>query len=167
MASPADSDTPLTMAKVTGAELLRALRTEADWLSGIANRLREAIETVTDPTAAEAEVEAVRAVAEQRAAQHQWRAEADAAAEEMTAQTAAAEARADKALAACAAAEADRDTAVQVARQDAATRIGAAETERDTAIAQARAEADQRASAAEADRDQAITRAADAEQAAR
>ena len=42
------------MAKVTGAELLRALRTEADPVSGIADRLRQAVETVTDPTAAEA-----------------------------------------------------------------------------------------------------------------
>jgi colicin import membrane protein len=66
--SPADTDSPVTMAKVTGAELLRALRTEADRVSGIADRLRQAVETVTDPTAAEAEVEAIRAAAEQRAA---------------------------------------------------------------------------------------------------
>src|SRR5580692_3543652 len=67
-ASPADTDTPVTMAKVTGAELLRLLRAEADRVAGIADRLREAVDTMTDPTAAEAEAEAVRAAAEQRAA---------------------------------------------------------------------------------------------------
>ena len=65
---PADTDSPVTMAKVTGAELLRLLRAEADRMAGIAARLVEAVDTVTDPTAAEAEVEAVRAAAEQRAA---------------------------------------------------------------------------------------------------
>src|SRR5580698_1533575 len=95
-ASLPDTDTPVTMARVTGAELLRLLRAEADRVSDIADRLREAVETVTDPTAAEAEVEAVRAAAEQRAAAaearaaaagqraaeaDQWRADADAAAE--------------------------------------------------------------------------------------
>ena len=67
-ASPADTDNPVTTARVTGAELLRLLRAETDRVSGIADRLREAVETLTDPTAAEAEVEAVRAAAEQRAA---------------------------------------------------------------------------------------------------
>ncbi len=42
------------MAKVTGAELLRLLRAEADRVAGIADRLREAVDTVTDLTAAEA-----------------------------------------------------------------------------------------------------------------
>src|ERR1017187_9404351 len=49
-ASPADTSNPVTMAKVTGAELLRLLRAEADRVSGIADRLREAVATVTDPT---------------------------------------------------------------------------------------------------------------------
>ena len=74
--SPADTDTPVTMAKVTGAELLRQLRAEADRVAGIADRLRDAVETVTDPTAAEAEVEAVRAAAEQRATAAEARAAA-------------------------------------------------------------------------------------------
>ena len=75
------------MARVTGAELLRSLRAEADRVAGISDRLREAVATVADPTAAEVEVEAVRAAAEQRAAEEgQFRAEADAAAEEMAAQ---------------------------------------------------------------------------------
>jgi colicin import membrane protein len=180
--SPADSDSPVTMAKVTGAELLRALRAEADRVSAIADRLRQAVETLTDPTAAEAEVEAIRAAAEQRAAAaearaaaaeqraaeaDQWRADAEAAAEDMAMQMDAAQARADQADAARVAAEADRDTAISQARQDAATRIAATEAGRDAAIEQARAEPGQRVSAAEAGRDQAVTRAAQAEQAVR
>jgi hypothetical protein len=80
----ADTGAPVTMAKVAGAELL--LRADADRIDGIAGRLREAFDTVTDPTAAEAEVEAIRAAVEQRAAEaDQWRADADSAAEEMAA----------------------------------------------------------------------------------
>ncbi len=87
MPIPADTDAPVTMAKATGAKLLRQLHTEAARIVGIADRLRDAVETATDPPAAEAE--AVRAVAEQRAAEaDQWRAEADAAADEMAAQLA-------------------------------------------------------------------------------
>ena len=109
-------------------------------MSGIADRLRQVVETVTDPTAAEAEVEAIRAAAEQRAAEaDQWRADAEAAAEEMVVQMDAAQARAGQAEAARAAAEADRDAAIGQVRQDAATRIGAAEADRDAAIEQARA----------------------------
>jgi colicin import membrane protein len=73
----------MTMAKVTGAELLRQLRAEADRVAAIAARLRDAVDTVTDPTAAEAEVEAVRAAAEQRATAAEARA---AAAEQRTAE---------------------------------------------------------------------------------
>lgn len=43
-----------------------SLRGEADRAADIAHRLREAIDTVTDPTAAEAKVEAIYATAEQR-----------------------------------------------------------------------------------------------------
>ena len=64
----ADTDKPVTHARLTGAELLRSWRAEADRLAGIVGQLRDAIETLTDPTAAEAEVEAARAAAEQRAA---------------------------------------------------------------------------------------------------
>lgn len=56
------------MAKMTGAELLRSLRAEADRVSALGTALRDRIDTLADPTAAEAEVEAVRAAAEQRAA---------------------------------------------------------------------------------------------------
>ena len=180
--SPAGTDSPVTMAKVTAAELLRALRAEADRVSGIADRLREAVETLTDPTAAEAEVEAIRAAAEQRAAAaearaasaeqrvaeaDQWRADAEAAAEEMAVQMDAAQARASQVEAARAAAEADRDAAIGQARHDAATRIAAAEADRDAAIEQGRAEASQQVRAAAAGRDQALARAEQAEQAAR
>src|SRR5580658_144964 len=57
----ADTDKPLTHARLTGAELLRSWRTEADRAAGIVELLRDAIETLTDPTAAEAEIEAARA----------------------------------------------------------------------------------------------------------
>jgi hypothetical protein len=56
------------MAKVGGAELLRSLRTEADRIAALGKDLGERIDVLTDPTAAEAEMEAVRAAAEQRAA---------------------------------------------------------------------------------------------------
>src|ERR1700691_1070800 len=64
----AETEQPVTMARGTGAERLRSLRAEADRVSGIADRLREAIATVGDPTAAEVELEAMRTAAEQRAA---------------------------------------------------------------------------------------------------
>ena len=97
----------MTMAKVGGAELLRSLRAEADRITALGAGLRDRIDILTDPTAAEAEVEAVRAAAEQRAATaearaadaeqraataDQFRAEADAAAEQMSEELAAAQA---------------------------------------------------------------------------
>ena len=74
--SPAEDGSPLTTAKVTGAELLRSLRAEADRITALGAGLRDRIDTLTDPTAAEAEVEAVRAAAEQRAAAAEARAAA-------------------------------------------------------------------------------------------
>jgi hypothetical protein len=47
--SPADTHTPVTMAKVTAVELLRQLRAEANWVAGIAARLPDAVNTVTRP----------------------------------------------------------------------------------------------------------------------
>ena len=61
MISPAEDGSPLTTAKMTGAELLRSLRAEADRITALGAGLRDRIDTLTDPTAAEAEVEAVRA----------------------------------------------------------------------------------------------------------
>ncbi len=81
--SPAEDANPVTMAKVTGAELLRSLRAEADRVAALGAELRDRIDTLADPTAAEAEVEAVRAAAEQRAAAAEARA---AAAEQRAAQ---------------------------------------------------------------------------------
>ena len=66
--SAAEDGSPLTTARMTGAELLRSLRAEADRITALGAGLRDRIDTLTDPTAAEAEVEAVRAAAEQRAA---------------------------------------------------------------------------------------------------
>ena len=65
--SEAETDQPVTMARVTGAELLRQMRELAGTLAGTAERLTGAVATLGDPTAAEAEAEAVRAAAEERA----------------------------------------------------------------------------------------------------
>ena len=66
--SEADTEQPVTMARVTGAEMLRQARDLAGQLAGVADRLTTAVATLGDPTAAEAEVESARAAAEQRAA---------------------------------------------------------------------------------------------------
>src|SRR6266516_234920 len=125
VATDAETEQPVTMARVTGAELLRSLRAEADRVAGIAERLREAIATVGDPTAAEVELEAMRTAAEQRASTAEaraasaeqrasqadrLRAQADEAAEEMSEHLAAAQARATQA----------QDAQAEAARQHAA-----------------------------------------------
>ena len=66
--SEAETEQPVTMARVTGAELLRQMRELAGTMTATAERLTEAVATIGDPTAAEAEVESARAAAEQRAA---------------------------------------------------------------------------------------------------
>jgi colicin import membrane protein len=145
--SPAEDGNPLTTAKMTGTELLRSLRAEADRNAALGTGLRDRIDTLTDP--AEAEVEAVRAAAEARAAAakqraataDQLRAGGDVAAEEMS----------------------EHLTGAQTLAQVAGQRATAAEQERDAAIAQDRAEAGQRVRAAEADRDQDRQAAADHE----
>ena len=180
--SAADDASPVTMAKVGGAELLRSLRTEADRIAALGKDLRERIDVLTDPTAAEAEVEAVRAAAEQRAATAeakaadaarraaqagQFRTEADAAAEEMSEELTAAQSRASAAEERAQAAEADRDAAVAKARADVEERIAGAQAERDAATARAQADAAARIRAAEDERGAARKAAADAETAAR
>jgi len=179
--SPAEDGSPLTTAKMTGAELLRSLRAEADRITALGAGLRERIDTLTDPTAAEAEVEAVRAAAGQRAATAEaraaaaeqraataehLRAEADAAAEEMSEHLTAAQALAQAAGQRAAAAENQRDEAVRQARAEADQRVAAAGAERDAAVAQARADAGQRVRTADAEREKARQAAADAEAAA-
>lgn len=72
---PAEDGSPLTTARITGAVLLRSLRAEADRITALGAARRDRIDTLTDPTAAEAEVEAVHA-AEQRADAAEARAEA-------------------------------------------------------------------------------------------
>ena len=47
--SVADDANPVTMAKVSGAELLRSLRTEADRIAALGKDLRERIDVLTDP----------------------------------------------------------------------------------------------------------------------
>ena len=150
--SAADDASPVTMAKVGGAELLRSLRTEADRIAALGKELRERIDVLTDPTAAEAEVEAVRAAAEQRAATaeskaadaerraaqaDQFRVEADDAAEQMSEELTAAQDRATAAEERAQAAEADRDAAVAKAQADAEARIAAVVAERDATVAKA------------------------------
>ena len=179
--SVADEASPVTMAKVGGAELLRSLRAEADRISALGKDLRERIDVLTDPTAAEAEVEAVRAAAEQRAATaeskaadaerraaqaDQFRTEADAAAEQMSEELTAAQDRASAAEERAQAAEAERDAAVAKAHADAEARIAAVVAERDASVAKASAEADAKVRAAEADRDEAREKAVGAEAAA-
>ena len=59
------TDQPVTMARMTGAELLRQMRDLVGTLAATADRLTGAVATMSDPTAAEAEVEAARAAAEE------------------------------------------------------------------------------------------------------
>ena len=176
--SAADDASPVTMEKVTGAELLRSLRAEADRISALGKDLRERIDVLTDPTAAEAEVEAVRAAAEQRAVTaeakaadaerraaqaDQFRVEADAAAEQMTEELTAAENRASAADERARTVETDRDAAVTKARAEADKKVADAQAELYAAITQAQADASARIRAAEAERDAARKATADAE----
>jgi len=64
----ADTAQPVTMARVTGAEMLRQMRELAGQLSALGEHLAVTVATLGDPTAAEAEVQSARANAEQRAA---------------------------------------------------------------------------------------------------
>src|SRR5580692_4504726 len=66
--SEAETEQPVTMARVTGADLLRQMSVLADKMTTPAGRLINAVETIGDTGAAEAEVESVRAAAERRAA---------------------------------------------------------------------------------------------------
>jgi hypothetical protein len=72
----ASTDLPVSHARVTAPELLRSLRVEADRLAGIVAQLGDAAGTLTDPIAVEAELEAVRADAAQRATTAEARAAA-------------------------------------------------------------------------------------------
>lgn len=180
--SAADDASPVTMAKVGGAELLRSLRAEADRIAALGTELRERIDVLTDPTAAEAEVEAVRAAAEQRAViaeakaadaerraaqADQFRAEADAAAEQMSEELTAAQNHANAAEQHAQAAETDRDAAVAKARADADKKVADAQVERAAAITQTQADASARIRVAEAERGAARKATADAEAATR
>src|SRR5882672_11310802 len=63
----AETEQPVTMARLTGADLLRQMRTLAGTLKELGDRLTDAAATVGDTGAAEAEVEAARKAAEKRA----------------------------------------------------------------------------------------------------
>ena len=52
--SEADAEQPVTMARVTGAELLRQMRELAGTMTATAERLTASVATIGDPTAAEA-----------------------------------------------------------------------------------------------------------------
>ena len=64
----ADTEQPVTMARQTGAEILRQMRDLAAKLAESPDRLTEAAATLGDTGAAEAEIESARKAAEQRAA---------------------------------------------------------------------------------------------------
>ena len=64
----ADVEQPVTMARETGAEMLRQMRELAGKLTGVADRLTGAVTTLGDTGAVEAEIESARRTAEQRAA---------------------------------------------------------------------------------------------------
>ena len=182
-ASPADTDNPVTMARVTGAELLRALRAEADRVSGIADRLRRGRRDGDRPdrrrSRGRSRPRRRRAArrgrrgprGRRRAARRRGRPVARRSRRRRGGDGRAAGRRPGPRRPGGGSPRRRRNRPgrrrSRQARQDAATRIAAAEADRDAAIAQARAEASQQVSAAEADRDQARDAAAQAEQAAR
>src|SRR5258708_32640000 len=63
----ADVEQPVTMARVTGAEMLRQMRDLAGQLGALGERLTGTVAALGDPTAAEAEAESARAAADQPA----------------------------------------------------------------------------------------------------
>ena len=134
----AEVEQPVTMARVTGAEMLRQMRDLAGQLAGVADRLAGAAATLGDPGAAEAEVEAARRAAEQRAAAaesaradaelraeraDQSRAVADEAAEQMSEHLAAEQVRAREAHERLAEATAAQVAELDQIREGAQTRI--------------------------------------------
>jgi colicin import membrane protein len=156
-AGDAETDQPVTMARMTGAELLRQMRELAGTLAATADRLTGAVATMADPTAAEAEVEAARAAAEQRATAaeagraeaerraaiaDQMRADADDAAEEMSTRLAAEEDHARQAHDRLAEATTAHATEIAQIGREAWERIAAAETDRDDAVQAAAAARD-------------------------
>ena len=53
-ANPAGAEQPVTMARISGAEMLRQMQELGGQLAGVADRLIGAATTLGDPTAAEA-----------------------------------------------------------------------------------------------------------------
>ena len=157
--SEAEAEQPVTMARVTGAELLRQMRELAGTMTATAERLTASVATIGDPTAAEAEVESARAAAEQRAATaeaeraeaerraataDQMRNAADEAAEQMSEHLAAEQARARDAHERLTEATAAQAAELERIREETQARITIAEEDRDSAIARAEADKDRR-----------------------
>src|SRR5260370_12090039 len=151
----AEAEQPVTMARISGAEMLRQMRDLAGTLAAVADRLTGAVTTLGHPTAAEAEVESARAAAEQRAATAEaaradagvrgaaadpMRSAADEAAEEMSEHLAAEQARARDAHDRLAEAIEAHAAALERVRADAQASVDAAAADRDAAIAPAQAD---------------------------
>ena len=171
----AQTGQPVTMTRATGAELVREMRALADRQDALSARLAEAAAIIGDPGAAEAEIEAVRAAAEQRAttaesarataeqlagAATRDREQADTAAAAMDTARAQAEDRARQAAEQLATAQVAHAAELTRIREDAQTAIARARQEAETAIARARQEATEATAAA-------TRRAETAEEAAR
>jgi hypothetical protein len=160
----ADTEQPVTMSRATGAELLRQARDLADKLTATVDRFAGTMATLADPAAAEAEIEAARAAAQQQAAAaeavradaerraaraDQMRADADEAAEEMSTRLADAQDQVRQAHEQLAEAAAAHAAELDRIRRQTREQITAAHTERDQAVR-----------AAHADRDAALAEAA-------
>ncbi len=178
----------MTKARLTGTELLQSAGVYADRLEAIAAGLREALAGATDPAAAEAEIERIRAAAnqlveaaEERARQAEQRATdaaefaeaANAAAEQMSedldaAQTATAAADTAREEADQRAVTAREEAGQQVSaiRGETARQISAIRGETARAIEQARAAAAELVREAQDERAQAVQDAAQAGEAA-
>jgi colicin import membrane protein len=179
--SPAEDGSPLTTAKVTGAELLRSLRPEAERITvwgpsyGTGSTLSPARPPpgpksrpfAPPPNNASLPPKSALQPPGSSATAEQLRTEADAAPDEMNEHLTAAQGLAQAASERAAAAEQERDAAVAQARAEADEQVAAGGAEQEAAIAQARAEAGQRVRAADSERDQARQAAADTEADAR
>src|ERR1700722_9110232 len=179
--SAAETEQPVTMARVAGTDLLRQMSVLASTMTSTAGRLIEAVETIGDTKAAEAEVESVRAAAERRAVTaederaaaelrvvdaDQRAATADEAADLMSEHLAAEVARAREAHDRLAEATAAHAAELERIREETQARIALAEEDRDSSIAAAEAAkaaairaADARAEQAEARAQEAIAQA--------
>jgi colicin import membrane protein len=151
----AETEQPVTMARASATEMLREMRALADRMAGLSDRVRQAADTVGDPTAAEAEMEALRTAAQERAAAaeaaraeaerraaaaDQMRALADAAAQEASEHATAASARVAEAQDQLARAITEHAADLEAVRAEAQDRIAEAQAAKDAALRQAEAD---------------------------